>query len=244
MKFSWARVGAIIRKELRDYRRNRFISVFTMSAMPLIFIAVPMIQLFSIPATMTGSQLTIRTGVPMLYMLLMPAVMPSALSAYAVVGEREQGTLEPVLTSPVRREEFLIGKALASFAPTLVIAYVLFGIFLTATKLFAHPAVAAAILTAPHLLTQFLFAPLISGWSIWVGIAISTRMTDVRAAQQLAALASLPPMGIVSLISLNVLSASVRLALILAAVLLMIDVWAYRLVSAMFDRERLIAGRR
>ena len=25
MSFSWARAGAILRKELRDYRRNRFV---------------------------------------------------------------------------------------------------------------------------------------------------------------------------------------------------------------------------
>ncbi len=41
------------------------------------------------------------------------------VAAYAVVGERQQGTLEPVLTTPVRREEFLLGRALASFVVSL-----------------------------------------------------------------------------------------------------------------------------
>jgi ABC-type Na+ efflux pump permease subunit len=68
-------------------------------------------------------------------MLLIPVAVPAVLSAYSVVGEREQGTLEPVLATPIRREEFLIATALAAFVPTLVIACNLFGIFLAAAAL-------------------------------------------------------------------------------------------------------------
>lgn len=66
-------------------------------------------------------------------MLLIPAIVPSTLSAYSVVREREQGTLEPVLLTPIRREEFFVEKALAVAAPTLIVAYTVFGIFLAAT---------------------------------------------------------------------------------------------------------------
>ncbi len=55
-------------------------------------------------------------------MLVIPAFLPSTLAAYLVVGEREQGPLEPVLITPVRREKFPIGKALAAFIPTTVIS--------------------------------------------------------------------------------------------------------------------------
>jgi ABC-type Na+ efflux pump permease subunit len=48
---------------------------------------------------------------------VIPVTVPSVVCAYAVVGEREQGTLEPVLTTPIRREEFLIAKVLARSFP-------------------------------------------------------------------------------------------------------------------------------
>jgi hypothetical protein len=35
MSFSWTRAGAILRKELRDYRRNRFV-IGTMAAVPVL----------------------------------------------------------------------------------------------------------------------------------------------------------------------------------------------------------------
>ncbi len=55
--------------------------------------------------------------------------MPTTLAAYSVVGERQQGTLEPVLSTPVRREEFLLGKALAVLVPTIAISYAVFAVF-------------------------------------------------------------------------------------------------------------------
>ena len=243
MSFSWERVGAVLQKELRDYRRNRF-TLYTMSLLPLVFIVAPMIQLFAANVSTTNAKLDARIGISLLYMLIVPAIIPSVLSAYSVVGERDQGTLEPVLTTPIHSEEFLVGKALAAFIPAVAVAYVIFGIFLGAAAAFAHPAIASAVFERDHILAQLLFTPLIAGWSIWMGIAVSTRVNDVRSAQQLSLIASLPPLGIVALIQFNVISPSLGLALGLAAALLAIDGLAWRVVAAMFDRERLVTGGR
>jgi ABC-type transport system involved in multi-copper enzyme maturation permease subunit len=243
MSFSWARVAGIVQKELRDYQRNRFV-ILTMALLPLIFVILPTIDILSIKASISSARLDLRIGASLLYMLIIPAMVPSALAAYSVVGEREQGTLEPVLVTPIRREEFLVGKALAVLVPTLVIAYLVFGIFLGVAALFAHPGVASAVFEGSHLLVQLLFTPLVAGWSIWVGIAISARSTDVRAAQQLGFFAGLPPLGIVALMSFNVIAPSLGLALGLAAGLLIVDFLGWRAVAAMFDRERLITGMR
>jgi len=243
MRFSWTRVRAIAVKELLDYRRNRFV-IGTMTLLPLLFIALPIIQLFFANAQAATANLDRRTGLSLLYMLLIPAFLPSTLSAYSVVGEREQGTLEPVLTTPVHPEEFLIGKALAVFVPTLLIGYTVFGIFLAAAALFAHPVIVSAIYAVTHVLVQLLFTPLLAGWGIWVGIAVSARSTDVRAAQQLSVLGSLPLLAVLALMSLNVISVSTALAAALAAALLVVDLLAWRVVAAMFDPERLISGRR
>jgi ABC-2 type transport system permease protein len=243
MSFSWTRVGAILQKELRDYRRNRFV-IYTMSLLPLIFIAAPMIQIFAINVSSKSALFDAHIGVSLLYMLILPAIIPSVLSAYSVVGEREQGTLEPVLETPIHSEEFLVAKVLAALLPTLAVAYLIFGIFLAAVAAFAHPDVASAIFERNHLLVQLLFTPLVASWSIWAGIAISTRMSDVRAAQQLTVLASLPPIAIVALMNFNVITPSLGIALGLAGALLLIDVTAWRVVAAMFNTERLVTGRR
>ena len=100
MSPSWTRIWAMSKKELRDYRRNRFV-VVTMAVMPLVFTVAPMIQLFAIKVNAASSAFNARIGLALLYMLIIPAIVPSSLSAYSVVGEREQGTLEPVLITPI-----------------------------------------------------------------------------------------------------------------------------------------------
>ena len=156
--------------------------------------------------------------------------------------EEEPKRLKDIDPKTDRDLNVLLGKALAALVPTLVISYTMFGIFLACVGLFAHPNVASDIFQAPRILAQLLFTPLLAGWSIWAGIAISTRVGDVRVAQQLGSLASLPPLAVTSLMGFDVIRPTLGLALGLGAVLLLIDVSAWRLVSAMFDRERLVTG--
>jgi len=243
VSFSRRRIAAITVKELRDYRHNRFV-IGTMAFLPVLFIVAPMVQLLTASASASSSKLDAKVGLSLLYMLLIPAFLPSTLAAYSVVGEREQGTLEPVLITPISREEFLVGKALAVAGPTITIAYAIFGIFLAAAKLFANPVVASAVFAGSHILVQLLFTPLLAGWSIWVGIAISTRASEVRVAQQLGVLANLPSVVVTSLIAFNVIHATLVVALGGAVVLLVLNRLGWRITSAMFDRERLITGTR
>jgi ABC-type transport system involved in multi-copper enzyme maturation permease subunit len=234
------RVRAIFRKELREYRRNGAI-VATMAILPLIFLIQPLIDVFALPASASSG---LGHEDPLLYLLAIPALVPAVVAAYSVVGERQQGTLEPVLTTPIRREEFLLGKALAALVPSLAVSYAVYAFFLACVELFAQPAVASALVRGPDLLAQLLFTPLLAGWSIWVGIGISARSNEVRVAQQLGLLASLPSVAVTTLIALNVIHATLGLALGLAAALLVLNRLGWRITSAMFDRERLIAGTR
>lgn len=232
------RMLALYSKEFREYRRNRSI-VATMAVIPLGIVFFPLIEVLAAPASAASALLK---GDPLVILLGIPAILPSILAGYAIVGEREQGTLEPMLTTPIQRGELLLAKALAALVPTLVVAYVVYALFLTITRLFAQPAIAAAVLQGPDLLVQILFTPLIALLSIWVAIGISTRSSDVRVAQQLAAITGFPTLLVAYLAAFNVIPATLGVALVIATALLILDGIGWRIVSALFDRERLITG--
>lgn len=240
MTMSARRVRAIFRKELREYRRNRQILV-SMAVLPLVFSVYPIIEILALPASASGVLLHKE---PLVYMLAIPALVPSTVAAYAVAGERAQGTLEPALTTPIRREEFLLGKALAALVPVLAVSYGVLGVFAICIELFTQPSVASAVLRGPALLGQLLFTPLVAALSIWVGIAISARSSDPRVAAQLSILASVPSIAVTTVISLGGIHMTLSLALGLGAALLLVDGLGWRIVSRMFDRERLITGTR
>ncbi len=240
MSLSARRIRAVVRKELREYRRNRSVLVAVV-IFPLIFLIQPLVAVFIQRSSSATSLAQVHL---LLYMLAIPVLAPAVLAAYSVAGERQQGSLEPVLATPIRREEFLTGKALAALLPSVAIAYVVYAVFLACVVVFAQPAVAEALLRLPDILAQLLFTPLLAALSIWIAIAISTRSSDARVAQQLSLVGSLPLVVVTSLIAFDVIHATLRLGLGLGAALLLADLLGWRIVPPMFDRERLIIGTR
>ena len=130
------------------------------------------------------------------------------------------------------------------FIPAVGVSYLVFGVFLALVALFASPGVASAFIRGPDIVAQVIFTPLLASWSIWVGMAISTRAGDIRVAQQMSILASLPTIALTTLIALGTIPATTGLALGLGAALVVANRIGWRLVSAMFDRERLITSTR
>jgi ABC-type Na+ efflux pump permease subunit len=242
MALDASRVRAVVHKELLDYRRKRSI-VVSMAVFPLLFLIEPVIAIFVVAVPASRGGLDTYVVLPLLYMLLIPVIMPATLAAYTVVGEREQGTLEALLTTPIRQQEFILAKAAAVMIPSVGLSYLVYGLFLVAVELFARSAVASAVFhQGPVLLALFLFAPLLAGWAVVVGMAISGRASEVRVAQQLGTLASFPPLFVVVLMVAGVIQPTFRVAVLFAIALLAIDVRALRVVSQMFDRERLVTG--
>ena len=243
MKLSSTRIRAVIRKEFREYRRNRFI-IYTMATLPIFFIALPVIELFNISASSNASIVRTQVDVTMLLMLVIPVVLPATIAAYSVIGERDQGTLEPLLTTPISREEFLLGKSLAATVPSVGMAYLFFLVLVIAVRLASPSVVVHAVWKPSWFVAEF------SLLHCWLrGRCGSAPRSppghrDVRVAQQLGTLASLPAFVLPLLMALQVFRPTVLTTIVLAVVLAIIDVGAWRVVSLMFDRERLITGNR
>jgi ABC-type Na+ efflux pump permease subunit len=122
------RVLVVVRKEFREYRRNRFILV-TMAALPVVLLALLVAETFALPEGASEAALRRPVGEALLFLQLIPVMLPTTIAAYAVMGEREQRTLETVLTTPVKDRELLGGKMIAAVVPAIVIAWLLFGVY-------------------------------------------------------------------------------------------------------------------
>jgi ABC-2 type transport system permease protein len=175
-------------------------------------------------------------------MLGIPTLVPPVIAATAIAGERQQATLEPVLTTPIPGEELLVAKGLAAWIPSVAIALAVDALFLVVVAIFGQPGIAAAIVNGSDLVAQLVFIPLLAAWSVWIGLAVSTRTSDARVAQQLALLANVPVVLFIALVAFGVVPPSPQLALGLGALLLVLDLVGWRIIAVLFDRERLIAG--
>jgi ABC-2 type transport system permease protein len=98
------------------------------------------------------------------------------------------------------------------------------------------------LIHGPELLAQLLFTPLLAALSIWIGVAISMSVNDVRTAQSLGVAATIPLALATSLIAFAVIPMTLGPAIGLGAGLVFVDALGWRLLGAGFNRERLITG--
>jgi ABC-type Na+ efflux pump permease subunit len=237
-----SRVLVVVRKEFREYRRNRFI-VATMAALPVVLLALLVAETFALPEGASEATLRRPVGEALLFLQLIPVMLPTTIAAYAVMGEREQRTLETVLTTPVTDRELLTGKMIAAVVPAVAIAWLLFGVYVGLAEIFAPHVVVEQIWTVEQAVAMALLAPALAAFGIVAGVLVSLRSSDFRVAQQLAVLASAPVIAFVALITFRVLDPSVELYAAAAAVVFLVDAVLWRLAVRLFSRERLLTAR-
>jgi hypothetical protein len=169
------------------------------------------------------------------------AVNPVGIASYSLIGEKVQKSLEPLLATPTTDEEILAGKSIAAFLPAIFAN--IFGalIFAGLTDLFTYGTL--KYLYFPNwdiVIILFLLGPLACLLSVGYNVLISSRINDVRTAQQLGTLILLPFGAVYFLSELKVLTLTTDNMLIMGVVLLAIDAVVFTLAKASFQREEIL----
>jgi ABC-2 type transport system permease protein len=169
------------------------------------------------------------------------SLLPVTIASYSLVGEKVQKSLEPLLATPTTDEEILAGKSIAAFLPAIAINLIGAFIFATLVDLFTHSILKS--LYYPNwniVIILFLLAPLACIMSVGYNVLISSRVNDVRAAQQLGALILLPFVAVYLLSEIRILDLTTNNLLIMAAILVAIDVVVFFLAKTTFQREEIL----
>lgn len=233
------RIRAVIRKEFRDYRRNRFI-LLTMLLVPAVFVAIPVGTLFILPDDLPEAAARIVAAQFTLMFMIAPVVLPTTIAAHSIIGERNQRSLEPLLATPISDRELLWGKALAAGLPAMAAAWGAYGLFLALASRGAPPAVAERMASPGPIAAVLAAAPVIVAYAVVAALLISERSSDVRVAQQSAVFSTLPVIGLVALFTFGVIDFTLWRAAAGAGLVVVLDVLGWRLLVRLFNRERLL----
>lgn len=177
----------------------------------------------------------------MLFFILIPAVIPTVIASYTFVGEKLNRSLEPLLATPTTDAELLAGKSLSIFLPAMLVTWLSFIPFVLLVNFLATPILGYAPLPSPSwLIGVFLLAPLFCVLAIALNVIVSSRVTDVRASQQLGSLVILPVVAlfIVSLSGLFVLGPLTML--LMAGAIGLIDIGIAYITLRTFQREEIL----
>jgi ABC-2 type transport system permease protein len=146
-----------------------------------------------------------------------------------------------LLATPTTDEEILAGKGMAAFVPAIVSNYVGAVLFMLLVNAFAYGRLGYAYFPNWSMAIQLLLlGPLACLLSIGYNVLVSSRSTDIRAAQQTGALVMLPFGAVYVLSEIGVVPLSITNLLIISAVVAVLDGIVFYLVKATFRREEIL----
>jgi ABC-2 type transport system permease protein len=172
--------------------------------------------------------------------MLIPTVVPLTMAIYSVIGEKSARTLEPLLAAPIGVGELLFAKSLASTVPSVIVTWIAYGIYLSSVSSLGSQAAVNAVTAPRWILAIVVMVPLLTLLSVNLGILISTRVNDVRVAQQIGGLVVVPVVGIgIAQVTGQVVlnnDSFIRFSLVLVAA----DIAVFFLARLAFQRENIL----
>ena len=170
--------------------------------------------------------------------LLLPIFVTSVLASYSIVGEKRERTLEPVLATPVRTWELLLGKMLAALLPGLAITVASALVFVIGVLLFAvSDRVRAIVVTPGWVMAVVLDTPLLALVGIALIVVLSSRVNDPRTAQQISGVLVVPVLVLLFGQLAGVIVLGPALALVIGVILAIVAAGAVWVAAQRFQRE-------
>jgi ABC-2 type transport system permease protein len=251
-------IVAILHKEWTDLRQDRLILLGTVIP-TAVLTAVPLMGAWAASRFTDGEAPSVAKEFPHLadaglsrvelgqaligqqaaiLFLMMPLIIPSVIASYSVVGEKTRRTLEPILATPVRSWELLLGKFLAALIPSLILSWVAAAVYTGGmVQLVVSPKALGFIINGTWLLVVLLCGPLLALLAIALMVAVSTRVSDPRTAQQLSGFLIMPLIGLIMAQLSGRLVLGPGFVLGIAAALAALAALASWFALRLFDRE-------
>jgi len=171
------------------------------------------------------------------FFLMIPLMAASTVSIDSFVGEKERGTFEGLLLTPVSMRSIFTAKVLAAFLPAIVVSLVSFVLFAICGNVFTWPILGR--ISFPHINWAplvLLVMPAISVFAILINVFISARVTTFQAGYQLGALLVLPLVAIMIGQFTGFMLLDTRVLLAVGIILSILDWVLLRIIVRKLDR--------
>lgn len=173
--------------------------------------------------------------------IIVPATLPTIIATYSIVGEKNNRSLEPLLATPTTDGELLAGKIFSAFIPSMGATLLAFTLGVILLDIMVIPKIGYPLLpTLTWILSMVLLAPTACLMSVLACVLVSSKVSDVRAAQQLGGFVVMP----VILLMLGVLAGFIFLSpvmiFVFAGLYGCLDLGLFFFAKAIFNREAIL----
>ncbi len=235
---------AVAAKDFKIFKRKSQVIYITVVFPLVVGIAFPLIVQYALHIG-SGHGITALTlprymDAFSVWFLIGSAIIPTTIASYSLVGEKLQKSLEPLLATPMTDGEILLGKTISGLVVPLAAIYAGSVIYMSLMDLVTHGTLGYLYYPNWHMGAILLVAPLICLLSVELNIIISSRVNDVRTAQQMGMLSALPFFGLYITSEVGFFAFNNTNLLILAGVILVIAVIVFFVSRITFQREEIL----
>jgi ABC-2 type transport system permease protein len=177
----------------------------------------------------------------MFFFMIAVTTLPTAIASYSLVGEKVERSLEPMLATPVSVGSVLLGKTIAAVLPTLAAVWAACGVFMVLADRAATPLLGYRYFPQSSTWVQLLvLMPLVALFTVNIDIVVSSRVADVRSAQQIAGLVVLPVSALYMAAQLGSVTLNTTMLWRMSAGAAVLAAVAWWVARRVFNREEIL----
>ena len=265
---NWGRIKALVRKDVGEVFASKM-TVLPLVIVPVVLcVIVPVgimvagflldvaviqgaqflekiIPLYPVPDSITGltNQMIFiflnYTFVP--FFMIIPVMISSIFAANSVVGEKERGTLETLLYTPISNRELITGKILGSFLPAVVVSFGAFILFFILGNIVSWGMAGILMIRSPIWISAILLlSPATSLLGLSLTLLISLKAKTYMEAQQTSGVVVLPLVALVVVQMTGVLVFNTIYVVLFSALLLVVSYVVLGRIGPKFSRESIL----
>jgi ABC-2 type transport system permease protein len=234
----------IARHDMGLFRQKRGI-LYALVGFPLgVAIGFPLLVEYIIgraSGTGLGSYLPVLIDAFSFWFVIAAGMLPTAIAAYGIVGEKVERSLEPLLSTPTTDEEILLGKVLAAFLPTILAIWTSSMLYQGLVDWVSRGAL--GYLYFPNwemAVILFVLTPLACLYAVEFSVLVSSRVTDVRSSQQYAGIIFVPLIFVYLAGEIGSFTLDTTHLLYISAVLAAVVLSLFALSKRIFHREEIL----
>ncbi|MFC1998439.1 ABC transporter permease subunit [Chloroflexota bacterium] len=173
------------------------------------------------------------------FLLMITIMVGMSIATFGIIGEKQNRSLEPLLASPVKTWELLVGKVLAAAVPALVMTWLcsllyMGGVYAYNAELFP------LIVDSTWIIIMLFISPAVALLSLGLGVIISSRSNDPRSAQNWGVFLILPVLFIIIGPIVGTFPISLTSLLVIAFVFTALTIAVFYFGVKIFNRDAIL----
>ncbi len=226
------------------FRKKRF-AVYSLVALPLVLsIGLPVLLWLIVRNGQTSvTELEVLLNASSFLFVILATLTPTVLASYSFLGEKLDKSLEPLLASPATDGELLLGKGMAALLPSVAVTYVGATVYMALVDWLTYSTFGYAYFPNETMWVVLLLAvPIASVFSVETNVVIASLVGDLRVAQQLGVIATVPFGGVYVLAETNFRSLNNTDLIVISLALVMVDAVLVQVCRSTFRREEILTN--